>query len=56
VNEVQIAAELAVAVSVAVAFLRYWRQLVALIVGVIVVLSVIGLMTVISWIDAVPRP
>ena len=55
-NTAQILAELAVAVMVAVAVIRYWRQIVAFVVAVAVVLCVIGLMTVISWVDAVPHP
>jgi hypothetical protein len=55
VSSVQITAELAVAVTVAVAFIRYWRQLVAFVVAVLVALSVIGLLTVMSWFEAWPR-
>lgn len=53
-NTVRIVAELTAAVTVAVAFLRYWRQLVAFVVAVVVVLSVVGLVTVISWVAAWP--
>jgi uncharacterized membrane protein YhhN len=56
VNKAQIALELVVAVSSAAAFVRYWRQLVALAVAVIVVLSMIGAMTVISWFGAATHP
>jgi hypothetical protein len=50
----RIVAELATAAVVAMAFVRFLRQLVALAVAVTVSLSVIGLMTVISWFDALP--
>jgi hypothetical protein len=53
VNEVQIVAELGLAVAVAVAILRYWRQIVALAVAVIIILTVIGAFTVLSWAGAV---
>jgi len=51
-SEAQIVAELGFAIAVAVAVVRYWRQLVALVVAVLVVLTVIGLLTVLSWFDA----
>ena len=54
-NEAQIVAELGLAIAVAAAVVRYWRQLVALAVAVVVVLTVIGLLTVLSWFDAGPR-
>lgn len=54
-TNVQIVAELIVAATVAVAFLRYWRQAVAFLVAVVVALSAIGLMTVISWVQAWPH-
>ncbi len=54
-NDVQIVAELGFAIAVAVTVVRYWRQLVALAVGVIVVLTLIGAFTVLSWFGAGPR-
>ncbi|MDQ1292838.1 MAG: hypothetical protein QG608_719 [Actinomycetota bacterium] len=54
-NGVQILAELGVAIAAAVALLRFWRQVVAFLVGTVVALTVIGLMTVLRWIDALPR-
>lgn len=54
-NQAQIAAEFAVAVGVAVFFIRYWRQVMAFVIAVLIGLGVIGLLTVISWFDAVPR-
>jgi hypothetical protein len=55
VNQAQIVAELAVAVTVAVFVLRYWRQIAAFVIAVLIGLGVIGLLTVISWFDALPR-
>jgi cyanate permease len=46
---------LAAAVTAAVTVIRFWRQIVALLVAVFVGLSVIGLLTVISWVQALPR-
>ena len=54
-NEAQIVAELGFAIAVAVTVVRYWRQLVALAVAVVVMLTVIGLLTVLSWVHAGPR-
>ncbi|HEY6794240.1 MAG TPA: hypothetical protein VI248_06120 [Kineosporiaceae bacterium] len=54
-NTIQVMAELGVAIAVAVAVIRYWRQIVALVVAVIVVLSVIGAFTVLSWFGVGPR-
>ena len=53
-NDVQIVATIALAVAVAVAVIRYWKQLVALAVGSVIVLAVIGLVTVLSWFGAGP--
>jgi hypothetical protein len=55
VNQAQIVAELAVAVTGAGFVRRYWRQIVAFVVAVLIGLGVIGLLTVISWFDAWPR-
>jgi hypothetical protein len=54
VTDVQAVATLGLAIAVAVGVVRYWRQLVALAVGVVVTLSVIGLVTVLSWFGAGP--
>ena len=54
-SEAQIVAELGFAIAVAVAVVRYWRRLVALAVALVVALTVIGLLTVLSWFDAGPR-
>lgn len=48
-NSIQILAELGFAVAVASAVVRYWRQILAAAVAVMVTLSVIGLFTVLSW-------
>jgi hypothetical protein len=53
-NDVQIVAELGLAVAVAVTVIRYWRQIVAAVVAVGVVLMVLGLLTVLSWFGAGP--
>jgi hypothetical protein len=55
VNQAQVVAELAVAVTVAVFVLRYWRQIMAFVVAVLIGLGVIGLLAVISWFDAWPH-
>ena len=54
-NSAQIVWTLGTAVFVAVTVVRFWRQIVAFVVAVMVALSVIGLLTVISWIEALPR-
>lgn len=54
-NQAHIVAELAVAVTVAVFIIRYWRQIMAFVVAVLIGLGVIGFLTVISWFDALPR-
>jgi hypothetical protein len=54
VNEAQIVLEMAVAAAVAMAVIRHWRQIVAFVVAVFVGLSVIGLVTVISWFQNLP--
>jgi cyanate permease len=56
VNNAQMVLELAAAVAAATAVIRFWRQIVAFFVAVFVGLSVIGLLTVISWVEALPRP
>jgi hypothetical protein len=55
VKDVQIVAQLGFAIAVAVAVVRYWPRPVALVVAVGVVLTVIGLLTVLPWFDAGPR-
>ncbi len=53
-NEAQIVMELVAAVAVAVVVIRHWRQIVAFVVAVFVGLSVIGLLTVITWFQNLP--
>lgn len=55
VNEAQIVFDLVIAVGAAVMVVRFWRQIVAFFVAVMVGLSVIGLLTVISWFEALPK-
>ena len=54
-NRAQIVLELAIAVGAATAVVRYWRRVVAFVVAVVLGLSVIGLLTVVSWVEALPR-
>jgi len=49
-----VAVTVVLAVGAAVVVVRYWRQLVALAAGIVVALSVIGLVTVLSWFGAGP--
>ncbi len=53
-TDVQIVAELGLAITVALTVIRYWRQIVAAVVAVGVGLMVIGLLTVLSWFGAGP--
>jgi hypothetical protein len=55
VNEAQIVAELGLAVAVALAVIRYWRQILALMIAVVIILTVIGAITVLSWCGVAPR-
>jgi hypothetical protein len=55
VNNAQIVVELVVGLAVALAVVRFWRQIVAFVVAVVVGLSVIGLLTVVSWVQALPH-
>ena len=53
-KDVQIVAEIGVAVTAAVGVIRYWRQIAAFLVAVVVALTVIGAFTVMSWFDGGP--
>jgi uncharacterized membrane protein YjdF len=55
VDQAHIVMTLTAAVVAAVFVVRFWRQIAAFLVAVFVGLSVIGLFTVISWVQALPR-
>lgn len=50
-KDAQIVAELGIALTAALGVVRYWRQIAAFLVAVVVALTVIGAITVMSWFD-----
>jgi hypothetical protein len=56
VTQAPLMTEFAMAITVGLLAVRYWRQLVAAVVAAIVTLSVIGLVTVMSWLQHWPHP